>query len=257
MQAPPTRRRRGRLAWITATLTAGVATVVSGAAFAVRASHRRASATRCCRARPRRSRRASRRRRSRRGPTSSSSPTPRAAWAARSPTSARMPPRSWLRCSPRSPTRSSAVGEYKDVGDVFVYRLNQAITASTAAAEAGSTCGSAARRRRRSRGAALRARGARRPSGHRLPHRLVTHRRLVRRRTRARPAERRYRGLRDGGAPARRVRVIAISTGANQLDATGQATRITAATGGVFLPGASERRRRTRSSRACRTCRRR
>ena len=35
MQAPPTRRRRGRLAWITATLTAGVATVVSGAAFAV------------------------------------------------------------------------------------------------------------------------------------------------------------------------------------------------------------------------------
>lgn len=35
MQAPPTRRRRGRLAWIAATLTAGVATVVTGAAFAV------------------------------------------------------------------------------------------------------------------------------------------------------------------------------------------------------------------------------
>ena len=35
MQAPPTRRRRGRLAWIAATLTAGVATVMSGAAFAV------------------------------------------------------------------------------------------------------------------------------------------------------------------------------------------------------------------------------
>jgi uncharacterized repeat protein (TIGR01451 family) len=35
MQTAPTRRRRGRLAWITATLTAGVATVVSGAALAV------------------------------------------------------------------------------------------------------------------------------------------------------------------------------------------------------------------------------
>jgi len=33
------------------------------------------------------------------------------------------------------------VGEYKDVGDVYVYRQNQDITTSQAAAQAGITCG--------------------------------------------------------------------------------------------------------------------
>lgn len=138
------------------------------------------------------------------------------------------------------PDAQFGVGEYKDVGDAFIYRLNQSITASTAAAQAGINAWAAGG-------------GGDEPEAQLFGLQQVA----------SSPAT----GFRVGSsrivvwfgdAPghdpsngatetsaiaalqAAGVRVIAISTGANRLDLTGQATRITNATGGSFLPGASD-----------------
>jgi uncharacterized repeat protein (TIGR01451 family) len=138
------------------------------------------------------------------------------------------------------PDAQFGVGEYKDVGDTFIYRLNQAITASTAAAQTGINAWAAGG-------------GGDEPEAQIFGLQQVA----------TSPAT----GFRSGSsrivvwfgdAPghdpsngateasaiaalqAAGVRVIAISTGANRLDLFGQATRITNATGGSFLPGASD-----------------
>jgi len=137
-------------------------------------------------------------------------------------------------------TAQFGVGEYRDVGDAFVYQLNQAITPSTAAA-----------------GAAIAGWAA--GGGGDIPECQLFALQQV--------ATSGATGFRTGSsrivvwfgdAPghdpcngsslasataalvAANIRVIAISTGANQLNATGQAASIAAATGGLFLPGASD-----------------
>jgi len=138
------------------------------------------------------------------------------------------------------PTAQFGVGEYRDVGDAFVYRLNQAITPSTAAAGAA-IAGWAA------------AGGGDVPEAQLFALEQVATGPATGFRTGSSrivvwfgdaPGHDPRNGSTEVSATAALVaagiRVIAISTGFNQLDATGQAARITAATGGVFLPGASD-----------------
>ena len=138
------------------------------------------------------------------------------------------------------PTAQFGVGEYRDVGDAFVYRLNQAITPSTAAA-----------------GAAIAGWAA--GGGGDFPEaqlfaleQVATDAGTGFRTGSSRivvwfgdaPGHDPRNGSTEASATAALVaadiRVIAISTGFNQLNSTGQAARITAATDGVFLPGASD-----------------
>jgi hypothetical protein len=132
------------------------------------------------------------------------------------------------------PTAQFGVGEYRDVGDAFVYRLNQAITASTAdagAAIAGWAAGG----------------GGDIPEAQLFALEQVATDPGTGFRTGSSrivvwfgdaPGHDPRNGSTEASATAALVaagiRVIAISTGANQLNATGQAARITAATGGVF-----------------------
>lgn len=138
------------------------------------------------------------------------------------------------------PDAQFGVGEYKDVGDAFVYRLDQAITANTAAVQTGINAWSASG-------------GGDTPEGQLFAlHELATNPATGFRTGSSRivvwfgdaPGHDPSAGVTEASATAALlaadIRVIAISTGFNQLDATGQATRITAATGGSFLPGASD-----------------
>ncbi|HSC90922.1 MAG TPA: VWA domain-containing protein [Gaiellaceae bacterium] len=138
------------------------------------------------------------------------------------------------------PDAQFGVGEYKDVGDAFVYRLNQAITANTTDVQTGINAWAA------SGGGdtpeaqlfALQSLATSAATGFRTgSSRIVVWFGDA-------PGHDPSNGATEASATAALVaagiRVIAISTGANQLNATGQATRITNATGGVFLPGASD-----------------
>ena len=137
MQTAPTRRRRGRVAGVTAALAGLVATVVSGAAFAVPGV---TPATVTDTMLP--------------GETETITKTvetppipPRPDIFFLADTTASMGGAiANVRTNAASimnqvlaaqPQAQFAVGEYKDVGDVFVYRLNQAITANTAAVQTG------------------------------------------------------------------------------------------------------------------------
>lgn len=138
------------------------------------------------------------------------------------------------------PTAQFGVGEYKDVGDSYVYRLNQAVTSSVPAVQAGIALWSASG-------------GGDTPEGQ-LPalEEVATSGATGFRTGSSRivvwfgdaPGHDPRAGSTEASATAALVaagiRVIAISTGFNQLDATGQASRIAAATGGSFLPGASD-----------------
>jgi uncharacterized repeat protein (TIGR01451 family) len=240
MQTAPTGRRRGRLAGITAALAGLVATVVSGAAFAVPGV---TPATVTDTMLP--------------GETETITKTvetppipPRPDIFFLADTTASMGGAiANVRTNASSvmaqviaaqPDAQFGVGEYKDVGDAFVYRLNQAITASTAAAQAGINLWAA------SGGGdipeaqlfALQQLASSPATGFRTgSSRIVVWFGDA-------PGHDPRNGATEASATAALLtagaRVIAISTGANQLDATGQASRITAATGGVFLPGASD-----------------
>ena len=135
MQTTATRRRR--LAWISAALTAGLATVVTGAAFAVPGV---TPATVSATLLPGQSNV-----QAKSVETPPIPPRPDIFFLADSTlsmagaianvrTNAASIMNQVLAAQPQA---QFAVGEYKDVGDVFVYRLNQAITANTAAVQAG------------------------------------------------------------------------------------------------------------------------
>lgn len=138
------------------------------------------------------------------------------------------------------PTAQFGAGEYKDVGDVFVYRLNQAITASIPAAQTG-----------------INAWGA--SGGGDIPEcqlfalwKLATDPATGFRAGSSRivvwfgdatghdPCNGQTEATATAALQAAGIRVIAISTGANQLNADGQAQRIATATGGLFFSGASD-----------------
>jgi uncharacterized repeat protein (TIGR01451 family) len=139
------------------------------------------------------------------------------------------------------PTAQFGVGEYKDVGDVFVYRLNQAITANQADVNTGMNqwVASGGGDTPECQLSALLQLSTSPATGFRIgSSRIVV-----------------WFGDAVGHDPCNGateltataalqlagIRVIAISTGAaNNLDGTGQATRIANATGGVFLSGASD-----------------
>ena len=139
------------------------------------------------------------------------------------------------------PTAQFGVGEYKDVGDVFVYRLNQAITANQTAVNTGMNqwFASGGGDTPECQLSALLQLATSPLTGFRTgSSRIVV-----------------WFGDAVGHDPCNGateltataalqlagIRVIAISTGAaNNLDGTGQATRIANATGGVFLSGASD-----------------
>jgi hypothetical protein len=138
------------------------------------------------------------------------------------------------------PTAQFGAGEYKDVGDVFVYKLDQAMTPSTAAAQAGINMWSASGGGDLAEAQlfALDTLASSPATGFRTgSSRIVVWFGDA-------PGHDPSNGSTIASATASLnsagARVIAISTGANGLDATGQATAITAATGGVFLPGASD-----------------
>lgn len=138
------------------------------------------------------------------------------------------------------PTAQFGVGEYRDVGDAFVYQLNQPITANTAAATAAINGWAAGG-------------GGDFPEGQLFAlEQIATQAATGFRAGSSRivvwfgdaPGHDPRNGSTEASATAALVaagiRVIAISTGINQLDSTGQATRIANATGGSFLPGASD-----------------
>ena len=137
------------------------------------------------------------------------------------------------------PTAQFGAGEYRDVGDAFVYRLNQAITANTAAVQTGIN-------------AWIADGGGDTPEGQLFALEQVAGPTTGFRTGSSRilvwfgdaPGHDPRNGSTEASATAALVaagvRVIAISTGFNQLDATGQATRIANATGGTFFAGASD-----------------
>jgi uncharacterized repeat protein (TIGR01451 family) len=138
------------------------------------------------------------------------------------------------------PDAQFGVGEYKDVGDALIYRLDQSITASTAAAQAGINAWAAGG-------------GGDEPEAQLFGLQQVASSPATGFRVGSSrivvwfgdaPGHDPSNGATEASAiaalQAAGVRVIAISTGANRLDLTGQATRITNATGGSFLPGASD-----------------
>ena len=128
-----------------------------------------------------------------------------------------------------------AVGEYRDVGDAFVYRQNQDITTSTAATQTGINAWFAS-------------------GGGDTPEAQLYALKQVADTTSWRTGSTRI-AIWFGDAPghdpsngvteavataalvAQGIKVEAISVGFNQLDITGQATRIAAATGGAFFSG--------------------
>ena len=130
------------------------------------------------------------------------------------------------------------------VGGAFAYRLYQAITARSRPPRPGSTCGRLGRRRH-ARGEALRAfRVAPNATGFRAgSSRIVV---WFGDAPGSRPERRATDSSATAALQAAGSSVIAIRRrgGANGLEPTGQATRITAATGGVFLPGATTTSRR-------------
>ncbi len=138
------------------------------------------------------------------------------------------------------PTAQFGVGEYKDVGDAYVYRLNQTITASVPAVQTGLGLWSASG-------------GGDFPEGQiSALEQLATSPGTGFRSGSSRivvwfgdaPGHDPSSGSTEASATAALVadgiRVIAISTGANFLNQTGQASRIATATGGSFLSGASD-----------------
>ena len=138
------------------------------------------------------------------------------------------------------PTAQFGVGEYKDITDPYVYRLNTPITASVAAAQAGIGLWSASG-------------GGDLPEGQLSALEQLATSPLTNFRTGSSrivvwfgdaPGHDPRNGSTEISATAALVgagiRVIAISTGANQLNSSGQASRIATATGGSFLPGAND-----------------
>jgi len=139
------------------------------------------------------------------------------------------------------PTAQFGVGEYKDVGDVFVYRLNQAITANQTAVNTGMNqwFASGGGDTPECQLSALLQLATSPLTGFRIgSSRIVVwfgdavgHD----------PCNGATEATATAALQLAGIRVIAISTGAaNNLDGTGQATRIANATGGVFLSGASD-----------------
>jgi uncharacterized repeat protein (TIGR01451 family) len=138
------------------------------------------------------------------------------------------------------PTAQFGAGEYKDVGDVFVYRLNQAITANQADVNTGMNqwVASGGGDTPECQLSALLQLATSPLTGFRTgSSRIVVWFGDA-------PGHDPCFGATEATATAALqlagIRVIAISTGANQLNATGQAQRIADATGGVFLSGASD-----------------
>jgi uncharacterized repeat protein (TIGR01451 family) len=138
------------------------------------------------------------------------------------------------------PTAQFGAGEYKDVGDVFVYRLNQAITANQTAVNTGMNqwFASGGGDTPECQLSALLQLATSPLTGFRTgSSRIVVWFGDA-------PGHDPCFGATEATATAALklagIRVIAISTGANQLNATGQAQRIADATGGVFLSGASD-----------------
>ncbi len=139
------------------------------------------------------------------------------------------------------PTAQFGVGEYKDTGSAFVYRLNQAITANTADVNTGMTqwFASGGGDTPECQLFALQTLATSSATGFRTgSSRIVVwfgdavgHD----------PCSGATEATATAALVAAGIRVIAISTGAaNDLDGTGQASRIAAATGGTFLAGASD-----------------
>ena len=139
------------------------------------------------------------------------------------------------------PTAQFGVGEYKDVGDVFVYRLNQAITANTAAVNTGMNqwVASGGGDTPECQLSALLQLATNPATGFRVgSSRIVVwfgdavgHD----------PCNGATEATATAALIAAGARVIAISTGAaNDLNGTGQAQRIATATGGTFMAGASD-----------------
>ena len=238
MQTTATRRRR--LAWISAALTAGLATVVTGAAFAVPGV---TPATVSATLLPGQSNV-----QAKSVETPPIPPRPDIFFLADSTlsmagaianvrTNAASIMNQVLAAQPQA---QFAVGEYKDVGDVFVYRLNQAITANTAAVQTGINqwVASGGGDIPEAQLFALQELASNPATGFRAgSSRIVVWFGDA-------PGHDPRNGATEASATAALqaagARVIAISTGANQLNATGQASRIAAATGGAFLPGASD-----------------
>lgn len=138
------------------------------------------------------------------------------------------------------PEAQFGVGEYKDVGDAFVYRLNQPITASTAAVQAGINLWAAGG-------------GGDEPEAQLYALETLAESAATGFRTGSSrivvwfgdaPGHDPRNGSTEASATAALqaagVRVLAISTGFDRLNLTGQASRIATATGGVFLSGASD-----------------
>lgn len=139
------------------------------------------------------------------------------------------------------PTAQFGVGEYKDTGDSFAYRLNQAITANTADVNTGMTQWFASG-------------GGDTPECQLFALQQVATSAATGFRTGSSrivvwfgdavghdPCSGATEATATAALVAADIRVIAISTGAlNNLDGTGQASRIAAATGGTFLSGASD-----------------
>ena len=240
MQTALTRRRRGRVAGITAALAGLVATVVSGAAFAVPGV---TPATVTATLLPGQS--------NVQAKSVETSPIPprpdiffladttgsMAGAIANVRTNAASIMNQVLAAQPEA---QFAVGEYKDVGFTPVYRLNQAITANTADVQTGINqwAASGGGDEPEAQLFALQTLSTSPATGFRTgSSRIVVWFGDA-------PGHDPSNGATEASATAALqaagIRVIAISTGANRLDLTGQATRITAATGGVFLPGASD-----------------
>ena len=240
MRTTTTRRRRGRLAWISAALTAGLATVVTGAAFAV-PGVTPANVTDTML--PGESETITKN-----VETPPIPPKPDIFFLADT-TGSMAGAIANVRTNAASimsqvlaaqPDAQFAVGEYKDVGSAFVYRLNQAVTADTTAVQAGINqwAASGGGDEPEAQLFALQELSTNPATGFRSgSSRIVVWFGDA-------PGHDPRNGATEASATAALlaagVRVIAISTGANRLDLTGQATRITAATGGVFLPGASD-----------------
>ena len=241
MQTAATRRRRGRLAWIAAALTAGIAGVFSSAALAAPGVTPQ---------------------------TVTDDLLPgESVTIGKSVETPEIPPKpdiffladstgsmggaiANVRANAASimnqvlaaqPDAQFAVGEYKDVASsAFVYRLNQAMTASTTDVQNGINqwAATGGGDEPEAQLFALQELSTNPATGFRAgSSRIVVWFGDA-------PGHDPSNGATEASATAALVaagvRVIAISTGANRLDLTGQATRITAATGGVFLPGASD-----------------
>jgi uncharacterized repeat protein (TIGR01451 family) len=137
------------------------------------------------------------------------------------------------------PDSQFGVASYRDVGDAYVYRLEQAVTPTIADAQAGINSWVAAQ-------------GGDEPEAQLFALSQIPAAATGLRSGSSRilvwfgdaPGHDPRNGATEASATAAlqaaNVRVIAVSTGANRLDLTGQATRITAATGGIFRSGVDD-----------------